>query len=112
MKTVFELVWKELTDPMILILLGAVILSAFLKEWVEAVVILVIVFVNTIISVVQEKKAEASIEGLKSMSSPLARVYRQGEDSHISSKELVVRRYCYTRSWKLGTSRYKADREC
>lgn len=92
-KTVFELVWKELTDPMILILLGAVLLSFILKEWVEAAVILVIVFVNTIISVLQEKKAEASIEALKSISSPLARVYRQGEDSHISSKELVVRRY-------------------
>ncbi|MCI8621304.1 MAG: hypothetical protein HFJ50_06230 [Clostridia bacterium] len=103
LKTVFELVWKELTDPMILILLGAVILSAFLKEWVEAIVILVIVFVNTIISVVQEKKAEASIEGLKSMNTSLARVYRQGEDSHISSKELVVRRYCNFRSRKFSS---------
>lgn len=98
-KTILELVWKELTDPMILILLGAVVLSVVLHEWVEAWVILVIVLVNTIISVAQEKKAEASIEALKSMSSPLARVYRQGEDSHISSKELVVRRYCNIRGW-------------
>lgn len=98
-KTILELVWKELTDPMILILLGAVVLSVILHEWVEAWVILIIVFVNTIISVAQEKKAEASIEALKSMSSPLARVYRQGEDSHISSKELVIRRYCNIRGW-------------
>jgi len=109
-KTILELVWKEITDPMILILLGAVLLSVILHEWVEAWVILVIVFVNTIISVAQEKKAEASIEALKSMSSPLARVYRQGEESHISSKELVARRYCNIRGWQHGSSRHKIDR--
>ena len=67
-----------------------------LKKWVEGFVILFIVFVNTIISVIQEKKAEASIEALKSMNSSSARVFRQGEDSLITSKEIVVRRYCNT----------------
>ncbi len=95
-RTVFELVWEEITDPMILILIGASILSFVLKEWVEGFVILFIVFVNTIISVIQEKKAEASIEALKSMSSSSARAFRQGEDSLITSKELVIRRYCNT----------------
>lgn len=95
-RTVFELVWEEITDPMILILIGASILSFVLKEWVEGFVILFIVFVNTIISVIQEKKAEASIEALKSMNSSSARVFRQGEDSLITSKEIVVRRYCNT----------------
>lgn len=98
-KTILELLWRELTDPMILILLAASILSFVLKEWVEGAVILIIICVNTIISVVQEKKAEASIEALKSISTPLARVYRQGEDSLVSSKEIVVRRYCYIRGW-------------
>ncbi len=105
-KTILELLWKELTDPMIIILLLAVLLSVILKEWVEAMVILIIVCVNTVISVMQEKKAEASIEALKNISAPLARVYRQGEDSHISSKELVVRRCCNTRSRKYCSSRY------
>ena len=77
-RTIFELIWEELTDPMILILIGAVILSFILKEWVEGFVILFIIFVNTIISVIQEKKAEASIEALKSMSSSSARAFRQG----------------------------------
>lgn len=88
-RTIFELIWEELTDPMILILIGASILSFILKELVEGFVILFIVLVNTIISVVQEKKAEASIEALKSMSAPSARVFREGEDSLISSKEIV-----------------------
>ena len=92
-RTAFEIIWEEITDPMILILIGAAILSFVLKEWVEGFVILFIVFVNTIISVIQEKKAEASIEALKSMNSSSARVFRQGEDSLITSKEIVVRRY-------------------
>lgn len=89
-KTILELIWKEIVDPMILILIGASLLSFILNEWVEGFVILFIVFVNTIISVVQERKAEASIEALKNMSAPSARVFRQGEDSLISSKEIVV----------------------
>lgn len=95
-KTVFELAWKEITDPMILILIGAAVLSFILKETVEGAVILFIVFVNTIISVVQEKKAEASIEALKNMSTPSARVFRQGEESLVSSSEIVVRRCSHT----------------
>ena len=110
-KTILELIWKELTDPMILILLGAVLLSAILKEWLEAAVVLVIICVNTIISVVQEKKAEASIEALKSISTPQARAYRQGEESLVSSKELVVRRHSNPRSRKYGTSRHKTNRK-
>ena len=82
--------WQELTDPMILILVGAAILSFILKEWLEGAVILVIICVNTIISVIQEKKAEASIQALKNITTQTARVYRQGEDSLVSSKELVV----------------------
>ncbi len=89
-RSVFEIIWEEITDPMILILIGAVILSFILKEWIEGFVILFIVFVNTIISVIQERKAEASIEALKSISSPSARVFRQGEESLVSSKELVI----------------------
>lgn len=102
-RTSIELIWGEITDPMILILIGASILSFILNEWIEGFVILFIVFVNTIISVIQEKKAEASIEALKSMSSPTARVFRQGEDSLISSKEIVLRRYSYIRSRWNGT---------
>lgn len=109
-KTIFELIWKEITDPMILILILAIILSFVLKEWIEGIVISVIIFINIIISVIQEKKAEASIEALKSMNSQAVRAYRQGEDSLISAKELVVRRCSYTRGWKHGTSRYKINR--
>ncbi|MDO4282694.1 MAG: calcium-translocating P-type ATPase, PMCA-type [Clostridia bacterium] len=89
-RNIFQLLWDEITDPMILILIAASILSFFLDEFIEGVVILVIVCINTIISIAQEKKAESSIAALKSMTSPTARVFRDGEESLISSKELVV----------------------
>ena len=89
-KSIFKLALYELKDPMIIILILASILSFFLDEFVEGYVILFIVFINTIISVVQQKKAEASIEALKSMSSPTAHVIRNNAEVIIPASEIVV----------------------
>lgn len=55
-KSVGKMFFEQLTDVMVLILLGAALLSGLLNEWIEAIVILTIVIVNAIIGVVQEKK--------------------------------------------------------
>ena len=89
-KNVLKLALYELKDPMIIILILASILSFILDEFVEGYVILFIVFINTIISVVQQKKAEASIEALKSMSAPTAHVIRNNSEIIIPASELVV----------------------
>ena len=89
-KSIFKLGLYELKDPMIIILILASILSFFLDEFVEGYVILFIVFINTIISVVQQKKAEASIEALKSMSAPTAHVIRNNSEIIIPASELVI----------------------
>ncbi len=89
-RSIFKLLWEQLTDPMIIILILASALSFILGEVIEGIVILVIIFTNAIISIVQERKAESSIEALKSMATPTARVFRQWEDSLVSSTELVV----------------------
>ncbi len=89
-KTILQLLWSSLADFMILVLFLAAILSFLLNEALEGWVILFIIFVNTFISVVQEKKAASSIEALRNMSTPTARVLREKEESAISSKELVV----------------------
>ena len=88
-RTIFQLIYSELTDPMILILLVAAILSLALGELIESFVILFIVFVNTVISIVQEKKAETSIQALKSMGTASTRVIRENEEELIPSRELV-----------------------
>ena len=80
---------EQLLDPMVLILLGAALLSAILREWTEAIVIFTIVVVNAFIGIVQEKKAQSSLEALRRMSTPTARVLRQGEESLIPARELV-----------------------
>ena len=75
-KTIFEMVLEQLKDKMILILLAASILSFFLQEYVESVVILIIIAINTIVSIIQEKKAADAIEALKQMNAPHASVLR------------------------------------
>lgn len=86
---ILKMLWEQITDTMVLILIAAAGLSAFLNEWAEAVVILVIVAINALISIIQEKKAANALEALRQMSAPMARVMRQGEESVVPSTELV-----------------------
>lgn len=88
-KTTLRMIREHMADPMILILIGAAILSACLDEWTEGFVILAIVILNTIIGIVQEKKAESALEALRSMNTPHAKALRQGEESIIPSSMLV-----------------------
>ena len=88
-KTTAQMLKAQIMDPMVLILIGAAAFSAILQEWAEAMVIFIIVIVNALIGIVQEKKAQSSLEALRRMSAPAARVLRQGEESIIASKELV-----------------------
>lgn len=89
-KSVWQMLREQLTDPMVLILIGAAVMSAVLREWTEAAVIFVIVLVNALIGIVQEKKAQSSLEALRSMGAPTARVLREGEESVVPARELVV----------------------
>ncbi len=89
-KSVLVMLKEQLTDVMILILIGAAGLSAVLKEWTEAIVIIVIVALNATVSIIQEKKAANALEALKNMGAPTARVLRNGEESQIPANELVT----------------------
>lgn len=89
-KTIFQMLKAQIVDPMVLILIGAAVFSAVLREWTEAAVIFAIVIVNAMIGIVQEKKAQSSLEALRNMSAPTARVLRQGEESIVPAGELVV----------------------
>ncbi len=89
-KTVFQMLKAQIIDPMVLILIGAAVFSAVLQEWTEAAVIFTIVVLNAVIGIVQEKKAQSSLDALRNMSAPTARVLRQGEESIVPASELVV----------------------
>lgn len=88
-KSIGKMLLEQVTDVMVLILVGAAILSMFLGEWAEAIVILTIVVLDAVIGVVQECKAANALEALKQMSAPTARVRRDGEECVIPASELV-----------------------
>ena len=89
-KTILEMIIDELKDRMILILLLASILSFLLGEYAEGIVILIIIFINTLISIIQEKKAINAISALRNMNTPHTTVIRDGKKKNILTKELVV----------------------
>ncbi len=89
-KSILTMLKEQIIDPMILILLGAAAFSAILNEWVEAGVIFFIVVVNSIIGIIQEKKAQSSLAALKTMSAATATVIRDGMEKIIPASELVI----------------------
>ncbi len=87
----------QFTDPMIIVLLVAAVVSAAIAiaqgEWIELVdsgVILLIVVINAIIGFVQENRAENALEALKARNKPFVKALRDGEQAVIPSEELVV----------------------
>ncbi|MFB5660622.1 calcium-translocating P-type ATPase, PMCA-type [Alteribacillus sp. HJP-4] len=79
----------QFRDTMILILLGATIVSAALGEYADAVTIIVIVMLNGILGFVQEQKAEKSLDALKELAAPSMTVKRSGHWKTIASSEAV-----------------------
>jgi len=80
---------SQFKDFIIWVLIGAAIVSGFLKEWVDAIAIIAIVILNAILGFVQEHKAEKSLAALKKMASPTSKVIRNGQRAVISSFEMV-----------------------
>ena len=89
--------FEQFKDVMIIILLIAAVISFVVaiiekspQEFIEPILILVIVVLNAIIGVIQEYKAEKALEALANMSAPLARVIRDGKPMLINTSDVVV----------------------
>ena len=76
-------------NPLIYVLMGAGVVTLFLEDYVDAGVILFVVFINALIGHLQEGKAEAALEAVKSMLASHATVIRSGERNVIDAGELV-----------------------
>ena len=79
----------QFTDFMIVVLLAAAVVSGFIGDVTDTVVILVIVVLNAVIGFLQEYRAEAAIAALRQMAAPVARVLRDGRSHSIPAQELV-----------------------
>ncbi len=81
---------NQFRDIMVVILLIATVISVFLGEIYDSVTIILIVLLNAILGFIQEYKTEKTLEELKKITSPTARVYRDGKLSVIDASEIVV----------------------
>jgi Ca2+-transporting ATPase len=93
--TLSERILAQISDPMVLVLMAAAVISAITaklsgESLSDVFIILFVVVLNTALGVIQESKAEAAIDALKKMAAATSKVMRDGRIVHIKSEELVV----------------------
>lgn len=88
--TMWEMLLEQFKDFLVLILIAASIVSAFVGEVADSLVIVTIVVLNAVLGVFQETKAEKALEALQKMAAPNTKVIRGGVLLTIPSRELVV----------------------
>ena len=88
-KSFLQKLLAQFSDFLILILIAAALISVFVGEAKDAIVIMSIVIVNALLGLYQEGKAEKALEALKKMASPTAKVLRDGKPQEIPSSQLV-----------------------
>jgi len=88
-KSALALFLSQFADFMVLILIACTIISASMGEWIESSVIIAIVILNSILGFIQEFRTEKTLEALKSLSAPKARVIREGVQTAISADKVV-----------------------
>ena len=81
--------FSQFKDAMVLILLAATGISALLGEWTDAITIVVIVMLNAILGFIQEFRTEKTLEALRQMTAPSAKVWRDDKLQEIPAEQLV-----------------------
>ncbi|MGU3469783.1 calcium-translocating P-type ATPase, SERCA-type [Paenibacillus sp. D51F] len=84
-----KLFLNQFKDFMVLVLIGATLISGLLGEYLDAITIIAIIVINSILGFVQEFRAERSLRALKELSAPTAHVLRGGKSEAIPASELV-----------------------
>ena len=89
-RSIWNQIIDQFKDTTIIILLVAVVINIQFGDKFDSFVILAIIILNAVIGVVQEGKAEKSLKALQDMSTPHAKVIRNGQEQSISSEDVVV----------------------
>ena len=88
-QTIMQVFLSQFKDLLVIILIIAAIISAATGNLESTLVIFAVIILNSILGTVQHFKAEASLDSLKALSSPSAKVYRNGKKVEVQSKEIV-----------------------
>ena len=88
-KTVLQMFIEQLQDWLIYVLFAAVVITLFTGEYIDTIIILLVIILNAVLGVAQEVKAGNAIEALQKMSSPRALVRRNGTVKEVDSEDVV-----------------------
>ena len=89
-KSSLTLFLETFKDAMVIVLLIVAVVQMIMGAHVESIVIFAVLLLNSVVSVIQTKKAEGSLDALKKLSAPDARVLRGGQELSIPAKEIVT----------------------
>ncbi len=84
-----KLLLSQFTDVMVIILMVSTVISAFMGDITEAITIVAIVILNAVLGFVQEFRTEKTMEALKSLAAPVAKVLRSGRQVSIPTEQIV-----------------------
>jgi Ca2+-transporting ATPase len=87
--TFLKLLWEQFNNFIVMLLLVAALVSAFLGEWIDASAIMAIVVLNAVLGIVQERRAEEALAALKKMAAPDAHILRDGKRDTVPTRDLV-----------------------
>ena len=108
---------KQFNDFMIIILIIASVISGVMAkidgtgDYIESIIIIAIVVFNAIMGLIQENKAEKSLEALQKMSAPVCKVVRNAKQCVIPGEDVVVGDIVILEARKLCTSGLQIDRK-
>ena len=89
-KSVFQIFLEQFKDFLVIILIISAVISGFLGDVESAIVIFVVITMNAILGTVQTVKAEQSLNSLKQLSAPDAKVVRDGQLMQEPAREVTV----------------------
>jgi Ca2+-transporting ATPase len=87
--TFWQMLWAQFNNFVVIMLVVASVISAFLGDYIEAAAIMAIVVLNTALGVIQERRAEQALAALKKLAAPEAHVLRDGSRKTIPATQLV-----------------------
>jgi Ca2+-transporting ATPase len=87
--TFWQMLWDQFNNFVVIMLIVAAVISAFLGDWIESAAIMAIVVLNAALGVIQERRAEQALAALRKLASPDAHVIRDGSRQVVPAHQLV-----------------------